>query len=160
MSFTNNPPLLVNQLPESIEFSSNALQNQETLSLMYKRIANAANTKTGGLFSLTEQFNFEQFSVDQPTNATQTFQNVYRTIFNLVALNGGNIPGSGGLTTPHNIIGLKRATLIYASCTTTAGDLFTVVFPYAYLSATDIIFTNPSPVALNSALFIAQYCKT
>jgi hypothetical protein len=151
---------VVNQLQESIEFSSDPRQNQEALSLMYKRTANAVNTKTGGLFSLTEQVNFEQFSVDQPTNATQTFANVYRKTFNLVALNGGNIGSSATVTFAHGITGIVRSTLIYCSCTSTTPQYFTSVYPNAYMTATNVVFVNPVATPLTSCLFVAEYTKT
>ena len=147
--------LVVNQLQESIEFSPDPRENQEAISLAYKRTASAVNTKTGGLFSLQEQFNFEQFSVMQPNNTTQAFNNVYRKTFNL-----GAVGGSATVTVPHGIAGLLATTLIYASCTSTAPTYFTVVYPSVYLDATNVNFTNPSATPLSQCFVIAQYVKT
>lgn len=150
----------INQVPLSIEFSKDPIENQETLSLMYKRLAQTLNTKTSGLFSLSEQINAEQLGIEQPTNSVQKFQNIYRKTFNLVFLNGGDIAASGTVTYPHGIVGLLHAKLIYASCTSTTPQYFTTVYPNAYLTDTNLIFTNPVGTPLSYCIFVAEYLKT
>src|ERR1700677_1234479 len=115
MSFSSDPALLVNQLPLSITFPRDQDKFLEILTELYKRIANAVNTKEGGLFIPVELFNFQQFF----TSPTGELRNVYRKAFDLVFLNGGPIPAGGTVVFPHNITGIKYATLIYASCTST-----------------------------------------
>ena len=158
MSFSNDMPLLVNQLPISVDFPKEQEKFLETLSLLYKRIANAVNTKEGGLFSIQELFNSQQYFVSGVPN---TFRNVYRKTFDLVNLNGGNIAGGVTVSFPHNITGLKYSTLIYASCTSVIPTFFTVVYPSVYLDTTNVNFTNPLPaIALNAVYVVAEYLKT
>lgn len=155
MSFSSDQPLLVNQLPLSVDFPKDDEKFLEILTETYKRIANCANSKTGGLYSKQEQFNSEQFFTATPNR----FRNVYRKTFDLVELNGGNIAPAATVAFAHNITGLLYATLIYVSCTT-ASEFFTVVFPDAYMDPTNINFTNPSANAVTNAFFIAEYLKT
>jgi hypothetical protein len=156
MSFSSDQPLLVNQLPLSIQFPKDDHEKfLEILTETYKRIANCTNTKTGGLYSIQELFNSEQFFTATPNR----FRNVYRKTFDLVSLNGGNIGAGATVAFPHNITGLLYATLIYVSCTT-ASEFFTVVYPDAFMDPTNINFTNPSANAVTAAFFIAEYLKT
>lgn len=155
MSFSSDQPLLVNQLPLSVDFPKDDQKFLEILTETYKRIANCANSKTGGLYSIQELFNSEQFFTATPNQ----FRNVYRKTFDLVALNGGNIAAGATVAFAHNITGLKYATLIYASCTS-AAQFFTVVYPDAFMDPVNINFTNPSANAVTAAFFIAEYLKT
>lgn len=151
-------PTLVNQLPLSIDFPRDQDKFLEVITLIYKRIANSVNTRTGGLHSLQELYNSNQFFINGNPN---NFRNVYRKVFDVVNLNGGNIAGGAAVSFPHNIVGLKFATLIYASCTSVTSQFFTVVYPNATMDATNINFINPlGGTALSSVFFIAEYLKT
>lgn len=157
MSFTNDQPIQTAQLPISIEFSTDPKKNQEILSLNNQRISTTVNGKTGGLHSLVELANSNQF-FNQAN--TQSFRNVYRKCFDMVNLNGGNIAGGATVTFPHNINGLKFSALIYASCTSVTPEYFTVVYPNAKLSSTNVTFTNPLPAtAISSCYVVAEYLK-
>lgn len=158
MSFNSNQPQQTNQLPLSIDFPEDWDKFLETITLLYKRIANSVNSKEGGLYSLQELSNFNQYFI--PKNANN-FRNVYRKTFDVVGLNGAPIPGGATITFPHNIQGLKEATHIYASCTSVTPTFFTVVYPNAFLDATNLTFTNPlSSISLSQVFFIAEYLKT
>lgn len=156
MSFSNNNPLLVNQLPLSVDFPKEQTKFLEILTELYKRIAQTVNTKEGGLYSLQEQFNSQQYFT---SGNPQTFRNVYRKTFDVVNLNGGNIAAGATVSFPHNIAGIQSATLIYATCTSTTPQYFTVVYPNATMDATNINFTNPTATPLTSVYFVAEYLK-
>ena len=158
MSFTSDIPLQVNQLSLSIDFPKDFDKFLEVMALTYKKMVQVINTKEGGLYSLQELYNSNQyFTLGNP----QRFRNVYRKTFDLVALNGGNIAGGAVVAFPHNITGLSSATLIYASCTSVTPQYFTVVYPNAFMDAVNINFINPLPAtALSAAYFIAEYLKS
>lgn len=89
MAFSSDPAVQSNQLPISLDIPSDPKQLQETLSLLFKNIINTVNTKEGGIYSLQENANFAQYyTLGNPNQ----FRNAYRTTFDLVSLNGGNIP--------------------------------------------------------------------
>jgi hypothetical protein len=157
MSSSSDPSLQVNQLPISIDFPKDEERFLDTLSLWAKRVGNAVNTKEGSLYSLQEFFNFKQYyTVGDP----QTFRNVYRKCFDLVDLNGGNIPAGGTVSFPHGITGLFEGTMIYAGCTSTTPTYFSVMGqPTIYLDSVNINFTNPIGVPLKSVIAVCEYLK-
>lgn len=158
MAFSSDLPLQSNQVSISLEVPKPSDPNfEKIMSLYMKRTADAINTKEGALYLLQELATFKQFYT---TTNPQLNRNVYRRTFDLVNLNGGNIAGGATITFPHGIVGILESALIYASCTSTATQLFTVVFPYVYLTPTDIVFTNPLPVtALTKCTGVAEYLK-
>jgi len=156
VSFSSDKSLQSNQLPLSIEFPSVKREFDEVLSLSYKRTADAVNTKVGGLFFLQEQATFKQLYV---TDNPQSSRFVYRTVFDLVKLNAGNIGAAATVTFPHGISSLTNTMLIYASCTSTDHKFFTVVYPDVYLDSTNVNFTNPLLVQLTQCIVIAEYTK-
>ena len=157
MSATNNNSLQLNQLPISLEIPDDPKLAQEIISLYLKRVANTVNTKTGGLYSVNELGNNEQYNITNP----QVYNDVYRTCFDLIALNGGNpIIYNTPTTFAHNIVGLTNGTLIYATCKDNTGNIFSVVFPSIYITSTNIIFTNPVGSPLIYCVAVLQYVKT
>lgn len=159
MSFTSDNPIQSNQLPISIEFPDTDDENfNEVLSLTYKRIADSSNTKEGALYTLNEVANFRKFFT--PANPQRT-RNSYRKVFDLVALNGGNIGAGAAVFFPHNITGLKESDLIYASCTSTDASprRFSIMGITVYLDNTNVYFTNPLGVSLSQAIVVANYLK-
>jgi hypothetical protein len=164
MTGITDPALFINQLPSSIEIPKDYEAFQEIVSLLLMRIVDSVNKKTGSLYYLQEQGNFQSFYTwDYVNNVGLPFQfrNGYRNTFDLVALNGGNIPGGATVNFAHNIMGLKYATLIYASCTSVANDFFTVVYPDCSMDATNVNFTNPlGATDLNSVIMVCEYLKT
>ena len=159
MSFTSDNPIQSNQLPISIEFPDTDDANfNEVLSLTYKRIADSSNTKEGALYTLSEVANFRKFFT--PANPQST-RNSYRKVFDLVALNAGNIGAGAAVVFPHNIVGLKESDLIYASCTSTDASpkRFSIMGITVYLDDTNVYFTNPLGVSLSQAIVVANYLK-
>jgi hypothetical protein len=157
MSFSSDQAILINQLPISAEFDKDQEKFLEQLGSLYKRIAQSVNNKEGGLYSLQELYNSQLFFM---TGNPQQFRNVYRKVFDVVDLNGGNIPAAGAVSFPHNINGILYATNIYASCTSTTNEFFTVVYDDATMDAANLYFTNPLPATpLKSVLFVAEYLK-
>ena len=161
MSTTSDNALQANQLPVSLEINQNQDLSQ-TITQIYRRIARAVNTKEGSIYDLVEQGNFKQFFT--PLAGTPgipfVYRPCYRYTFDLVALNGANIPGGAAVSFVHGIVGLTATALLYASCTSIAGDFFTVVYPNATATTTNINFVNPLGVALTSAIFVFEYLKT
>lgn len=157
MSFSSDQPLLINQLPISLDIPSEPDKQRETLELYLKRIANIINTKSGGLFSQQEYSNSELYQV---VNSTTT-SNVYRKCFNLVQLNSGNIGGGATVSFAHNITGLSSAAIVYAGCTSTIPTYFSVMgYPTVYLTSTNVVFTNPlAGTPLSDVIVVAEYRK-
>ena len=169
MSFNNDMPLLVNQLPISVDFPTEQQKFLETLTLLYKRIANCVNTKEGGLFSLQELFDSQQYFIQGNPN---NFRNVYRKVFDMVNLNGGPIGAGATATFAHNITGIVAPTHIYGGATNS--DVPVKFIPLNYVSATVVtdqvqIYLTPTNVvlvngatqtALTQAYIVAEYVKT
>lgn len=162
-------PLLVNQLPLSMDFPRDEDKFYQVLTDLYKRIANCVNTKEGGLFSLQELYSSQQyFIIGNPNN----FRNVYRTTFDMVDLNGGPITAGSTVTFAHNIVGIKAPTHIYGGATNS--DAPVKFLPLPYVSATLItdqiqIYLDPTNVTLingatqtdlTQAYIVAEYVKT
>jgi len=156
MSFSSDQPLLINQLPISIDLPKDPEKFHEVSELFMKRVSNVVNTKSGGLYSQQEFSNSELYQlVDSLTSS-----NVYRKCFNLTQLNGGNIGPAATIAFPHNINGLLTATLIYAGCTSTTNEYFTVMgHPTVYLNAANINFTNPTALTLSTVYAVCEYLK-
>ena len=156
--FSSDQALISNALPISVDFEDSGDNLIPTISLIYKRIANSVNGKESALYSLAEISTFVQyFTVDNP----QQFRNVYRKCFDMVDLNGGNIPvGAAPIPFPHNINGLLESALIYANATSVAGRRFSFTEPYVYLDGTNVVVINPDPAsALTQCDVIANYLK-
>lgn len=157
MSSSSDVGLQINQLPFSIQFPQEDDEFFPHLTLWARQVADAVNTKTAGLYTLQEKFNGNQFFT---TNNPNIFRNVYREVFDMVALNGGNIAGGATASFPHNISGLFQTALIYASCTSTDPKYFSVMGPNsAWLNATNVNFTNPTASPLTQCVVIAEYLK-
>lgn len=160
MSFSSDVPLQSNQLPISIDYPDldEPKEFLDTLTLDRKRIADSMNSKEGALYDLTEQANFRKFY--DPANTQQT-RNSYRSVFDLVILNKGNIPAGATVSFPHNIQNLYNNDLTYASCTTDEAKprLFSIMGITVYLDDTKVFFTNPLGVALKQAIVVANYLK-
>ncbi len=88
MTLSIDQSLNTNQLPISLDINPDEEEFDSILLLYLRRIANSVNTKESGLFLLQETAPFEQWFGSTP----QQNRNGYRTTFDLVALNAGNIP--------------------------------------------------------------------
>lgn len=168
MTFTSNQPLLVNQLPLSIDFPKEWVKFLDIWTELYKRIANCVNTKEGGLFSLQEQFSSQQyFTLSEPG----VFRNVYRKTFDMVELNGGSIAAGATVTFPHNITGILDTATIYGGATNSDAPVKYIPLPYVsatsvtnqvqiYLTPTDVVLINgATQSALTQAYIVAEYLK-
>lgn len=94
MSFSSDTPLQSNQLEISIDFPRPDTEDfNNMLSLSYKRIVDSVNYKEGSLYTLKEIANFQRFfpNTNVSSDGTFNFRNGYRTTFDFVKLNGGNI---------------------------------------------------------------------
>jgi len=160
MSFSSDVPLQANQLPISIDYPSldDPKEFLDTLTLDRKRISDSMNSKEGALYDLNEQANFRKFY--DPSDTQQT-RNSYRSVFDLVMLNGASIGAGATVNFPHNIQNLFNTDQIYASCTTDEANarLFSVMGITVYLDQTSVYFTNPLGVALKQAIVVANYLK-
>lgn len=165
MTFSSDPSLNTNQLPISLDVEPNEPEFQSILLLYLRRIANAVNTKESGLYLLQETANFEQWFGATP----QINRNAYRTTFDLVALNGGNIPtGTTSLvlsntTQPMIISGYLYPVQAFGGGLDTAGISYFVNDPSLYIrynnSTNTIIITNNTGNALTWLVWSMNYLK-
>lgn len=159
MSFSGDIALQVNQLPLTIDIPKDPDEMRQSLLLYLKQMANSLNTKEGALYTLQELYDFKQYYT---INNPNVFRNNYRSVFDLVQINGGNISGGATVAFPHNIKGLLYGTMVYAGCTSVTPTYFSVMGATAvWLDATNINFTNPlSGTALSSVIAVCEYLKT
>lgn len=158
MSFSSNEPALINQLPQTVNLpdSKNPELFKDQLEDLLRNITNNCNGKTGGLYSLQEYYNSNQFYIqDNP----QRFRNVYRKVMDFVQENGGNVAGSASVDFAHGISSVKQSAGIYAHCTATDGRIFTCVYPDIYITDTRAYFTNPYTVALSQVDVVIEVLK-
>lgn len=175
MSISSNAPLLLNQLPVSVEFTTNPKELQETLSLLYKQIAAAVNSKEGASYVLFEQGNFDQYFAYLPASTTPSpnvFRPVYRKVFDMVVMNGGPILAGSTASFAHGIAGITQTTRIYGSATNSDAPVKYLPLPYAsatlvtsqiqiYLTPTNVVLVNGSTqTSLTKATIVAEYLKT
>lgn len=116
MAFSSDIPLQSNQLPISINFSENQKEFIQQISLVYKRIADAMNTKEGAVYQLQEQATFQKyFGLIGLTPDPNTFRNTYRTVVNF-----GALPNTAAKSVAHNIPNVNnnfKWTQIYGAAT-------------------------------------------
>lgn len=168
MSSISDQPLLVNQLPVSIEFPvGDDKKFVETLTLVYKRIANTVNTKEGGLYSAQEYFSNQQYSLLDPSS----FKNVYRKCFDMVHLNGGSIAPGATASFPHGITGITQVVHGYGGAKNSDATPKFIPLPYVsatvvtdqvqiYMNATNVVLVNgATQTALTSATLVFEYLK-
>lgn len=158
MSFSNDQPILINQLPITVNLpkvkESELFQVQ--LENLLRDISNNVNGKEGGLFSLQELYNSQQYYIQ---GNPQRFRNVYRKVMDFVEENGGNVGASASVSFAHGISSVEESAGIYANCTATDGRIFTVVYPDVYIDSTTAYFTNPYIVALSQVDVVIQILK-
>src|SRR5271170_5837914 len=100
---SNDLALINNALPISFDLEDTGEDLVATISLIYKRIANAVNGKESALYSLQEKGSLQSYFI---TLNPQQCRNVYRKCFDMVNLNGGvNIPAGGTVSFATNITG-------------------------------------------------------
>lgn len=116
--FSSNQPLVTNQLPISVDFPRDQDDFIDTITLLYKRIANAVNTKDGALYLTQELANYQQFFTP---NDPQTLRNVYRKVINF-----GVLPNAGAKAVPHGINFTTQCTMtrMYGTATDNVNLLY------------------------------------
>lgn len=173
MSFSSDRPLLSNQLPISIDFPEDPTSLVSALTLAYKRIADAVNSKEGALYQLQESASFNQFF---PTNLSSNSNNslnlrpVYRMVYDLVELNGGpipigttviNVPAGqliDGIVDPTSLKGTGTISgPIYVSLHSANSD---ATFDNTTPAAQTITVENNYPSAMDQAYLTFEYTKT
>lgn len=164
MSFSSDKPLQSNQLPISSDIPDVKSKDfSDTLSLLYKRIANSVNTKEGSLYLTEELATFKSFFIN---NNPQKFRNGYRMTYDLVDLNGGVIPaGVTTLSVPDTIEGLQEPIMGYGAGTIDGpiyvfnGDDFNVRFDNTDEAEQNIIITNNTGSDLITLIWVFEYLK-
>jgi hypothetical protein len=166
MTFSSDNALNTNQLPISLDVNPEDKDFDAILLLYLRRVANAVNTKTSGLFLLQENANFQQWF--QTANPGQN-RNAYRITADLVALNGGNIPtGSTSLvltttTQPMAIKGYLYPVQGFGGANDTTGISYFLNDPDIYVrynnSTNTIIIQNNSGSALTWCVWVMEYLK-
>lgn len=166
MTFSSDNALNTNQLPISLDVNPEDKDFDSTLILYLRRVANAVNTKTSGLFLLQENANFQQwYQVGNP----QQNRNAYRLTVDLVALNGGNIPtGATNLvltssTQPTSVNGYLYPVQGFGGAKDTTGLSYFLNDPQIYVrynsSTNTIIIQNNSGNALTWCTWVMEYLK-
>lgn len=161
MSFSNDPASNANQLPISIEIPDDLVQMQEILSILLRKITQVVNTKEGGLYTLQELINFQQyFTAGNPL----VFRNVYRTVVNF-----GALPNAGSKSVAHNIQGIDPGggnpstfsfTHIYATASRQVSGNIKFI-PIPYVSTTEVneigISVDPTFVTISTSINYSDY---
>lgn len=156
MSFSSDAAMLSNQLSTNVEFDVKKPEFNDVLNLQYRRIVDSVNSKEGAFYLLKELANFKQiYTLDNP----QKNRNSYRTTLDIIDLNGGVIAPAGNASVPHGITNATDSVLIYCSCKNSGGQIFTLVYPDAYITATDAVVNNISASNITQAMFVAEYTK-
>lgn len=170
MSISSNPASLLNQLPLSIVIPEDE-EISDVIEQLYKRIADAVNKKAGALYSLQERGNFEQYSTTI-VNSQVSFSDVYRIVFDMVALNGGPIAPGSTVTFPTNVTGMTNGTHVYGCATDSSGNILPLPYSSATLVTNQIeiklsntaktvtLINGSTQSALASATIVAEYLKT
>lgn len=164
--FSSDLPLVSNQIPISLDFPSEPDELNLFVQMIIKRIANATNSKESGLYIPLETATF--ISYFTPTN-TQKFRNVYRKLFDMVSLNGGNIGAGATASFAHGITGIVACSRIYGTATTTDAPVRYIPLPYVsqveaeeiqiYLTPTNVVLINGTST-LTQAYITAEFLKT
>lgn len=166
MTFSSDNALNTNQLPISLDVNPKDKEFDSILLLYLRRVANAVNTKTSGLFLLQENANFQQWY--QIANPQQN-RNAYRTTTDLVLLNAGNIPtGETNIvlttsTQPMIIKGYLYPVQGFGGAIDTDGISYFLNDPDIYVrynsSTNTIIIQNNSGNELTWCVWVMEYLK-
>lgn len=142
MSFSSDRALLANQLPISFELSEKPEEQIQELELLFKRIANAVNSKTGGLYQTLETGAFDQFFI--PANPQQ-FRPVYRKVIDF-----GALPNAAIKSVAHGIAFATgfRITRMYASATDPISLVY-IPLPYSSITLNENIKLNADSTNVN-----------
>ena len=122
--FSSDNALVANQLPISVDFPADQRNFLDAITLLYKRIASAVNTKEGALYLPQELATFQQyFTPSDP----QRLRAVYRKVVDF-----GALPNTGAKAVAHGISFTSdfSTTRIYASATDPV-NLIYVPIPFA-----------------------------
>ena len=161
MSFSSDQPTLINQLPQTVNLPTigDSQLFQDQLEDLLRNISNNCNGKTGGLYTLQEQFNSEQYYQTYVSGQPIKFRNVYRKVMDFIDENGGNIGGSASVDFAHGISSIQESAGIWAHCTSVDGRRFTASGPNIYVTSTRAYFTNPYTAALTQCDLVIQILK-
>jgi len=165
MTFSSDNSLNTNQLPISLDVNPDEKDFASTQLLYLRRVANSVNTKQSGLFLLQENANFQQWFGTDP----QQNRSAYRITFDLVALNGGNIPvGATNLvltttTQPPLINGYLYPVEGSGGALDTTGRSYFLNDPQIYVryqhSTNTIVIQNNTGNAMTWMVFVMEYLK-
>lgn len=153
-------------LPPEFDLPVELERFQDFISKRERLTASILNIKTNGNFNLVELLTAEQwFSVQtNPQKARYSF----RKVFDMVALNGGNIGAGATATFAHGITGITIPSRIFGTATTTAPRYLPL--PYAsatanlnieiYADATNVTVINGAgQPALTQCYITLEYLK-
>lgn len=164
MSFTSDNPLQVNQLPVSMEFPPSYEEFLPIMSLLYKRIVAAMNSKEGSLYTIIEQGNFQRYYT--PSDP-QTFRNVYRLVVQVTPLVAGpnpfphGIPSIAGFTFTHIYGVIQNATPTLVAAIPQGQPTGTLKGVSVEVNATDVVvtITAASPYIGFTGNVVLEYTK-
>jgi len=156
MSFSSDLAQTYNLLPISIDFPEEQDLFLNELTLLYKRIANAVNSKEAGLYALKEVATGQRFFLeDDPLQ----FRNVYRTTVDF-----GALPNAGTKTIVHGIdfTTTFMATKIYGAATDPTNKLY-LPLPFATPTALNeniSLSLDATNVIVTTGINYSAYTKT
>ncbi len=163
MTYSSDRPLQANQLPISFELTSKPEDLNQEIELIYKRIANAVNSKEGALYQPIETATFQQYFI---LGNPQQFRPTYR-----MTVNFGALPNTGSKSVPHGIAFDSgfRATRIYAAATDPTNLLY-IALPFAsptlanniqlFVDATNVnILTGANVSNYTDCTVVIEYTK-
>ncbi len=153
--FSSDQPLVANQLPISVDFPRDQQEFINIISLLYKRIANAVNTKEGALYLPQELATFQQYFTP---NDPQTLRNVYRKTVDF-----GALPNAGTKIVPHGIAfdANFSTTRIYGSSTDPTNLLYVPLPLVAIVPANGIeMFLNSTHIIITTGINRSSFTRS
>lgn len=140
---------------------------------MYKRIADAMNTKEGSLYLLEEIASYIQYfptTVSSNSSTSLNLRQGYRMVYDLVDMNGGPIPvGTTVINVPADqlITGIVDPTSLRGAATISGPQYVSLhssradaVFDNTVPAAQTITVVNNYASAMTQAYLVFEYLKT
>lgn len=158
MSFSSDNTSLQNQLPLSVELSTDLADMRYEINDLYQSIASSVNSKSGGLYVPQEKINSEQYF--DATNV-QKFKNVYRMVVDF-----GALPNAGSKSVAHNIPDWNEDYRLTASWGASTDPVALEALPLpndgilVQINSTDVTITTSSNLtAFTETTVVIEYTK-
>lgn len=157
MAFSSDNPLLANQLPISVDFPRGEEKYDDlidSLELLYKRVANAVNSKEGALYQPTEQATFGLYPLRSTTAPypylPNQFVNTYRKTIDF-----GALPNTATKTVAHGIAFTTafKLTQLYGAATDPVNRLYiSLPFSSPTLNQNILLSVDATNITITTAI--------